>query len=73
MKHDTRYKNYRIRAESFQPTPSSGWIPRFVVQCADASDNTAPSSHDRLDQCFGSATEADLFAVQEAKDWIDRD
>ncbi len=72
MKHDISHKNYRIRAESFQPTPSSGWIPRFVVQYLDAEDNAPPSSHDRLDQSFGSATEADAFAEQEAKDWIER-
>ena len=70
MKHDISYKNYLIRGESFQPTQSSGWIPRYVLQRADAGD--ASLSHDRLDESFGSESEADAFAVQDAKSWIDK-
>jgi hypothetical protein len=28
-------------------------------------------SHDRLDKAFGSKSDADDFAVQDAKNWID--
>jgi len=73
MEHDISYKNYLIRGESFQPTQSSGWIPRYILQRAnlgvDADD--FPLSHDRLDKAFGSKSEADDFAVQDAKNWID--
>jgi len=73
MKHDIPYKNYHIRGESFQPTPSSGWIPRYVLQRANPSNGAcdSPVSRDRLDKAFGSESEADDFAVQDAKNWID--
>lgn len=73
MKPDIFYKNYRIRGESFQPTQSSGWIPRYVLQRANpsADRDDSPLSHDRLDKAFGSESEADDFAVQDAKNWID--
>lgn len=73
MKSDISYKNYLIRGESFQPTQSSGWIPRYVLQRANpnAGSGNSPFSHDRLDQAFGSESEADDFAVQDAKSWID--
>jgi len=73
MKSDISYKNYRIRGKSFQPTQSSGWIPRYVLQCANpgAGSGDSPSSHDRLDKAFASAAEADDFAVQDAMKWID--
>ncbi len=71
MKHDTSYKNFRIRGESFQPTESSGWIPRFVLQAENPDADPAPVSHDRLDKVCVSQTEADAFAVQDAKNWLD--
>jgi len=73
MKHDISYKNYLIRGESFQPTQSSGWIPRYVLQRAHhiSGADDSPLSHDRLDKAFGSKSEADEFAVQDAKSWID--
>jgi hypothetical protein len=71
MKSDISYKNYRIRGESFQPTQSSGWIPRYVLQRANPSAGDSPLSHDRLDKSFGSKSEADDYAVRDAKSWID--
>ena len=71
MKHDIPYKNYLIRGESFQPTQSSGWIPRYVLQRVNPSAGDSPLSHDRLDKAFGGKSEADDFAVQDAKSWID--
>lgn len=73
MKHGDSYKNYLIRGESFQPTQSSGWIPRYVLQRANpsAGGDDSPLSHDRLDKAFGSKSDADEFAVQDAKSWID--
>ena len=73
MKSDISYKNYFIRGESFQPTLNSDWIPRYVLQRAHPSTGADASrlSHDRLDKAFGSASEADEFAVQDAKSWID--
>lgn len=73
MKSDIFYKNYLIRGNSFQPTQSSGWIPRYVLQRANFSvgSGDSPSSHDRLDKVFASAAEADDFAVREAMMWID--
>ncbi len=73
MNHAISYKNYLIRGESFQPTQSSGWIPRYVLQRVIPSVDAAPSplSHDRLDKAFACENEADEFAVQDAKSWID--
>ena len=71
--HDILYKNFLIRGESFQPTHSSGWIPRYVLKCVNPSTGAEHPrlSHDRLDIAFASASEADDFAVQDAKGWID--
>ncbi len=73
MKHAISYKNYLIRGESFQPTQNSGWIPRYVLQREPPNADTGPArlGHDRLDKAFGSEIEADDFAVQDAKSWID--
>jgi hypothetical protein len=73
MKTAISYKNYLISGKSFQPTQNSGWIPRYVLQCAhpNAASGDSPLSHDRLDKAFGSAAEADNFAVQDAMRWID--
>lgn len=71
MKHDLFYNNYRIRGESFQPTQSSGWIPRYVLQAENGAADPSPVSHDRLDKVCASQTEADAFAVQDAKNWLD--
>lgn len=61
------------RGESFQPTQSSGWIPRSVLQRepSNADADPSPSGHDRLDRAFGSEIEAGDFSVQDAKSWID--
>ena len=71
MKHAISYKNYLIHGESFQLTPSSAWIPRFVQQRTNLAADDSPLHHDRLDKAFGSESEADDFAVQDAKRWID--
>ena len=73
MKSSISYKNYLIRGESFQPTRNSDWIPRYVLQRANSADgaDASPLSHGRLDKAFASASEADEFAVQDAKSWID--
>lgn len=71
MKHDTSYKSYRIRGESFQLSQSSGWTPRYVLQSENGAADPSPVSHDRLDQVCASQTEADVFAVQDAKNWLD--
>ena len=36
MKSEISYKNYFIRCRSFQPTRNSDWIPRYVLQRANA-------------------------------------
>jgi len=73
MKYEISYKNYLIRCESFELTQDSGWIPRCVLQRVNPNVGTDDSriGHDRLDMAFGSESEADDFAVQDAKCWID--
>jgi hypothetical protein len=73
MRSEISYKNYFIRCRSFQPTRNSDWIPRYVLQRANTVNgaDASPLSRDRLDKAFSSASEADDFAVQDAKIWID--
>ena len=73
MRSEISYKNYFIRCRSFQPTRNSDWIPRYVLQRANAVNgaDASPLSRDRLDKAFSNASEADDFAVQDAKSWID--
>lgn len=72
MKGYIPYKNCLIRGESFQ-LESSGWIPRFTLMRRDG-DTTWNHflHHDRLDKVFSTKSEADAFALQDAKHCIDR-
>jgi hypothetical protein len=73
MKNNVSYKNCLIRGESFQLAQSSGWVPRYTLTRQDARNrwNGAPSHYDRLDQVFWTENEADKFALQDARRWID--
>jgi hypothetical protein len=73
MKRTLWYKNCLIRAESFQLSESSSWIPRYNLTHEGPAGNSSsdPSHRDRLDKVFWSETEADVFALQDAVQRID--
>jgi hypothetical protein len=72
MKNMISYKNCLIRSQSFQFGQSGSWIPRYTVT-QQGADRDAPSHHDRLDQACWTESEADEFAVQDAKRRVDSD
>jgi beta-xylosidase len=68
------YKNRLIRGESFQLPQSTSWIPRYALvrEAKENEWNTSLTHHDRLDKVFWSKSEADEFALSEAKRRIDQ-
>jgi hypothetical protein len=73
MKRYTSYKNCLIFSESFQLSQSSSWIPRYALtrQEPNLQADASPSHHDRLDKVFGTESEADQFALEDAMHRID--
>lgn len=73
MKCNISYKNCLIFSDSFQLSQSGSWISRYTLtrQEPDFKYNTNPSHHDRLDKVFGTESEADEFALEDAMHRID--
>lgn len=73
MKSSISYKNCLIRSESFQLASDSSWVPQYTLtrQTAKNVISASPKHHAQLDKAFGSESEADEFAMQDAMRWID--
>ncbi|MGH9638204.1 MAG: hypothetical protein ACRD72_25495 [Candidatus Angelobacter sp.] len=74
MRHDTPYKNYLIRGESFQREKNGSWIPQYTVLRQDAPTESFdyPSHQYQLHHSCSTEREADEFAVRKAQEWIDK-
>ena len=68
------YKNYSVQGESFQREENGAWIPQYTVirQDARAESKDYPSHQYQFNQACDSELEADEFALQKARDWIDK-
>jgi hypothetical protein len=74
MKIGILYKNCVIRGESFQREKNGAWIPQYkwTRQEIGDKDNDFPSQQYQFNESFPTENEADEYAVQKAKEWIDR-
>ena len=74
MSNDRVYKNYLIRGESFQREERGTWVPQYTVIRQDATTEKKdyPSHQYQFNQAYGTEREAHDFAVQKARDWIDK-
>jgi len=72
MRSDISYKNHLIRFESFQREENGKWIPQYYFTRQDNRKNDFPSQQYQLNEAFPTQDEADDFALQRAKDWIDK-
>ncbi|MGH7853452.1 MAG: hypothetical protein ACREP3_08410 [Candidatus Binatia bacterium] len=74
MNNDITYKDYLIRGESFQREENGAWVPQYTVIRRDAATEKKdyPWHQYQLNQAYGTEREADEFAVQKARDWIDK-
>jgi hypothetical protein len=74
MRHDTPYKDYLIRSESFQREKNGAWVPQYTLIRRDAAieKKDFPSHQYQFNHTCPTEREADEFAVQSAQAWIDR-
>jgi hypothetical protein len=74
MKSNISYKNCLIRGESFQREKNGKWIPQYTLtrQSTRNSGNHFPSQQYQLNEAFTAEDEADAFALQRAREWIDK-
>lgn len=68
------YKNCVIRGESFQREKNGTWIPQYTLMRQESGNkkNDFPSQQYQLNEVFPTESEADEYAMQRAKEWIDR-
>jgi hypothetical protein len=74
MKQDTLYKNHLIHGESFQREKNGAWVPQYTVIRQDAAmeKRDYPSHQYQFNHAYRTEGEANEFAVQKAREWIDR-
>jgi hypothetical protein len=70
----TPYKNFLIHSESFQREKNGAWVPQYTVRRRDAATEKIdfPSHQYQFNHSYPTEREADEFAVQKARDWIDK-
>jgi len=68
------YKNCLIWGESFQREENGQWIPqyKFTRQDLDGETKGFPTQQYQFERAFATEEEADNFALQSAKDLLDK-
>ena len=74
MKSTVSYKNYLIRAESFQREKNGEWIPQynFTRQNIASKGNDFSAQQYQLNEALPTEDAADDFALRKAMEWIDK-
>ncbi len=74
MKTSISYKNYLVQGESFQREKNGTWIPQYTLirHETGSQGNYFPSQQYQFNEAFPTESEADEFALQKAKEWIDK-
>lgn len=74
MKNSISYKNCLIQGESFQREKNGTWVPQYTVirQETGTKGTDFPSHQYQFNEAFPTESEADEYALQRAKEWIDR-
>ncbi len=73
MKNSISYKNCHIRGESFQREKNGTWIPQYTLMRHETGSKGKefPSSQYQFNEAFPTESEADEYALQKAREWID--
>ncbi len=74
MKNNIPYKNCLIQGESFQREKNGAWVPQYTLTRYETGSkaNYFPSHQYQFNEAFPTESEADEYALQKAKEWIDR-
>ena len=74
MKRSVLYKKHLIQVESFQREKNGAWVPQYTVTRQDAATEKPgfPSHQYQFNHVYPTEVEADEFAVEKARDWIDK-
>ncbi|MGH7798125.1 MAG: hypothetical protein ACREQ2_24955 [Candidatus Binatia bacterium] len=67
------YKDYLIRAESFQREKKGAWVPQYTATRQNGAATTVefPVQQYQFNHCYPTESEADQFALRYAQQWID--
>ncbi len=73
MRSSISYKDCLIRGESFQREKNGTWIPQYTLTRSETGrkPNDFPSHQYQFNEAFPTESEADEYALQKAKEWID--
>jgi hypothetical protein len=74
MKNPISYKNCLIEGESFQREKNGTWIPQYNLMRREGGNGGTgnPSHRYQFNESFPTESEADEYALQKAKEWIDK-
>jgi hypothetical protein len=66
------YKDYLIRAESFQREKKGAWVPQYTASRQNGAATAGfPVQQYQFNHSYRTQSEADQFALQYAQQWID--
>ena len=74
MKNSISYKDCLIHGESFQREKNGAWIPQYTLTLPETGRkaNNFPSHQYQFNEAFPTETEADEYALQKAREWVDK-
>jgi hypothetical protein len=73
-KNSISYKNWLVCGESFQREKNGTWVPQYTLIRHETGNkgNDFPSYQYQFNEAFRTESEAEEYALQRAKEWIDR-
>jgi hypothetical protein len=72
MNDSLPYKNYFINCESFQREKHGSWVPQYTITRQGTDSGDFPSHQYQFSHTHYTKNEADRFAVEKAREWIDK-
>jgi hypothetical protein len=66
------YKNYFISCESFQRQKHGSWVPQYTITRQVTDSGEFPSHQYQFSHTYCTKNEADCFAAEKAREWIDK-
>ena len=74
MKNGIPYKNCLIQSESFQREKNGAWVPQYALtrQETGGKGHDFPSYQYQFEEAFPTESEADDYALQRAREWVDK-
>lgn len=74
MKNSISYKDCLIQGESFQREKNGTWIPQYNLMRRESGNGVTGFRlyQYQFNESFPTESEADEYALQKAKKWIDK-